>query len=68
MAPSFISSLSSTGSGKETYYTILEINNDATIQEIKDSYKHLAMLRHPDKNLGDAGKACAAFQKVCIFF
>lgn len=65
MASSFISSLS-TASGTETYYTVLEISNDATIQEIKDAYKRLAILQHPDKNLGDAAKACAAFQKVCL--
>lgn len=60
--------LSSTVSRKETYYTILEINHDATSQDIKNAYKRLAILRHPDKNLGNVAKACADFQKVCFFF
>lgn len=59
---------SSTFSRDETYYTILKINRDATSQEIKDAYKRLAILRHPDKNLGNVVKACADFQKVCFFF
>lgn len=61
---------SSSISRKETYYTILEINRDATSQGIKDAYKRLAILRHPDKNLGNVAKACADFQKVffSLFF
>ena len=66
MASSFDIS-SSIISKKETYYTILEINRDATSQEIKDAYKRLAILRHPDKNLGNVTKACADFQKVFFF-
>lgn len=62
------SSFDISSSRKETYYTILEINRDATSQEIKDAYKRLAILRHPDKNLGNIAKACADFQKVCYFF
>lgn len=55
-------------SSQETYYTILEISRDATSQEIKDAYKRLAILRHPDKNLTNIVKACADFQKVFFFF
>ena len=48
----------------ETYYTILEIDYNATSQEIKDNYTCLAILRHPDKNLEDLANACIAFQMV----
>lgn len=48
----------------ETYYTILEIDYNATSQEMKDNYKRLAILRHSDKNLEDLANACVAFQKV----
>lgn len=66
MASSFDIS-SSFISKEETYYTILEINRDVTSQEIKNAYKHLAIIRHPDKNLGNVAKACADFQKVFFF-
>lgn len=48
----------------ETYYTILEIDYNATSQEIKDNYKRLVIFRHPDKNLEDLANACIVFQKV----
>lgn len=32
------------------YYTILEVNRNATEDDLKKSYKRLAMLWHPDKN------------------
>ena len=34
-------------------YEILEIKEDATLDEIKSSYKHLALQCHPDKNKQD---------------
>ncbi|AEQ33006.1 J domain-containing [Acanthamoeba polyphaga mimivirus] len=33
------------------YYDILEINKNATLQDIKKSYKKLVIKYHPDKNL-----------------
>lgn len=51
----------------KSYYTVLQINQDATEQEIRKSYKRLAMLQHPDKNIGDFTNACAAFKKVYLF-
>lgn len=50
----------------QTHYEILEISPAASQQEIKDAYKRLAFLKHPDKNLGDIARACAAFQQVYI--
>lgn len=38
---------------EQDLYTILEVSKDATIDEIKKSYKRLAMKYHPDKNPGD---------------
>lgn len=54
----------SQGTSSPTYYDILEIGPIATNQQIKDAYKRLAILKHPDKNLGDSAGACAAFQQV----
>ena len=34
----------------EDYYKILEINRDASSEEIKKAYRKLSMIHHPDKN------------------
>jgi curved DNA-binding protein len=36
------------------YYKILEVSNGSSAEEIKKSYRKLAMQFHPDKNPGDA--------------
>jgi molecular chaperone DnaJ len=38
---------------KVCYYEVLEITRDATEEEIKKSYRRLAMKYHPDRNPGD---------------
>ena len=43
-------------SGKN-YYQILEVNENATGDEIKKAYRRLSFLYHPDKNPGDTHKA-----------
>src|SRR4051812_4480024 len=45
------------------YYEALEVTKTATQDEIKSSFRQLAMQRHPDKNPGDPN-ATANFQKV----
>lgn len=39
-----------------TYYEILEVEKDATAQEIKKAYRKLSLKYHPDKPSGDAEK------------
>ena len=44
------------------YYAVLEISNIATIELVTKSYRRLAKIRHPDKNL--SGDTTATFQLV----
>jgi DnaJ like chaperone protein len=52
----------------EAYYTILEIDRNASIEEIKKAYRSMALKYHPDKvgHLGDDIRAAAEekFKKV----
>lgn len=38
---------------KKNYYEILNIDRNATEEEVKKSYKKLALLHHPDRNQGN---------------
>lgn len=41
---------------KSSYYDILEVAHTATIAEIKQAYRRLALLYHPDRNATEEGK------------
>lgn len=46
-----------------SYYAILEVNKNATPDEIKKSYRRLSMLHHPDKN-GNSPESIKKFQEI----
>ncbi|QQG46900.1 MAG: molecular chaperone DnaJ [Candidatus Azosocius agrarius] len=48
---------------KEDYYSVLNINKNASEAEIKKSYRRLAMKYHPDRNKGDIS-AEEKFKKI----
>jgi DnaJ domain len=50
----------------DDYYEILEVPFTATLDEIKQSYRRLAILLHPDKNQ-DKPNATASFQLASVF-
>ena len=50
-------------SEKRDYYEILGINKNASADEIKKSYRKLAMQYHPDRNPGNK-KAEANFKEA----
>ena len=45
------------------YYAVLEVSNIATLEVVTKSYRRLARIRHPDKNL-NKGDSTAVFQLV----
>ena len=46
------------------YYDVLKVNKNSTKEEIKNSYKKLAMKYHPDKNMNNKEEAEKKFKEV----
>jgi len=46
------------------YYKELQLERTATMEDIKSSYRRLALIHHPDKNPESLVESTAAFQKV----
>lgn len=50
--------------GPEDYYALLEVTEDATPEEIKKSFRRLALKHHPDKNADDVEAATKRFAAI----
>ncbi|AQK60885.1 DnaJ subfamily B member 4 [Zea mays] len=46
------------------YYNILKVNRNATLEDLKKSYRRLARTWHPDKNLTGGAEAEAKFKQI----
>ncbi|CCU80596.1 hypothetical protein similar to DnaJ domain-containing protein [Blumeria hordei DH14] len=46
------------------YYNDLELNQNSDIAEIKRQYKKLALVYHPDRNIGKSNLDAAKFQRI----
>jgi DnaJ-class molecular chaperone len=54
---------SNTGGDANSFYSILEVSDTASPEDIKKSYRKLSMLHHPDKN-GNSQESKEKIQKI----
>lgn len=49
---------------KQTYYEVLGLTQDASLQDIKKAYRKLAVQHHPDRNIGNEEDATVKFREI----
>ncbi|KAL9189344.1 hypothetical protein ACHAXT_011834 [Thalassiosira profunda] len=49
---------------QKTHYDVLELQPDATLQDIKKAYRKLAVQHHPDRNPGNEEEATERFRDI----
>jgi len=47
-----------------SYYDVLELKRDATLPDVKKAYRRLAVLHHPDRNIGNEEEATIKFREI----
>lgn len=52
----------------DSYYVILEVDDQATTEEIRRSYRKLSLKHHPDKNPNDVEGATERFKSITIAY
>mmetsp|Transcript_38005 Transcript_38005/g.81982 ORF Transcript_38005/g.81982 Transcript_38005/m.81982 type:complete len:315 (+) Transcript_38005:45-989(+) len=52
------------GKSEMTYYQVLDLEQDASIKDIKKAYRRLAVQHHPDRNLGNEEAATIKFREI----
>ena len=53
-----------TNNTKKSLYEILNVSKDATLDEIKSSYKKLALKFHPDRNIHNKIESEKKFKEI----
>ena len=49
---------------EKTYYQLLEVEQDASLKDIKKAYRRLALQHHPDRNRGNEKEAELIFRDI----